>query len=103
MSFGDDERSGIASRAIPAVEWWPLGFLSVRAGVEYDFLQLMGETEYGFGVMVGLTGRWRSLDVDVNYTLMERALRFYPGLSAPDGTLLFQMSWNGLLVKERAQ
>lgn len=100
-SFGDDDRKGVAARTIPTLEWWPFTFLSLRLGGEYDFLSLMGSVNHGFGVLGGLTARWRSFDIDVNYTLMQRTLRFYPGLTAPDGTLLVQGSWNGALKKER--
>jgi TolB-like protein len=101
VSFGEDERRGIASRSIGALEWWVLDFLSIRAGGEYDFLSLLDNTEHGFGAFAGLTVRWGSFDLDANYTYMERALRFYPGLSGLDGTLLVQLSWNGAFIKER--
>jgi hypothetical protein len=100
-SFGEDDRRGIAARTIPALEWWPAHFISLRLGGEYDFLFLMDKINHGFGILGGLTIRRRSFDLDVNYTLMQRTLRFYPGLTAPDGTLLVQASWNGTWIKER--
>lgn len=103
LSFGADDRRGIASRTIPALEWWPTDFLALRAGAEFDLLSLMGQAEYGFGALGGLTVRLGRFDLDLNYTLMERALRFYPGLGAPDGAFLAQLSWNGARVKERVR
>ena len=100
-SFGSDNRTGVASRAIPAVEFWPLDFLSVRVGGEYDYISVMDNTNHGFGVLGGLTFRIGSVDIDANYTFMQRALRFYPGYIVPDTALLVQASWNGVLIKER--
>lgn len=34
VSFGEDERRGVASRSIGALEWWPFDVFSVRAGGE---------------------------------------------------------------------
>lgn len=100
-SFGDDDRTGVASRAIPAIEWWPFQFMSIRAGGEYDFMSVMGKTNHGAGVLGGMTFRIGPVDIDANFTYMSRALRFYPGLSVPDTALLVQVSWNGAFIKER--
>lgn len=62
---------------------------------------MLNSTEHGFGVFGGTTVRLGAFDLDANYTYMQRALRFYPGLTAPDATLLVQLSWNGAFVKER--
>jgi hypothetical protein len=77
--------------------------MSVRAGGEYDFLSVMNKTKHGAGVLGGLTFRIGPVDIDANFTYMSRALRFYPGLSVPDTTLLFQVSWNGAVIKERSR
>jgi TolB-like protein len=100
-SFGEDERTGIASRTIPAVEWWPTTFFSVRVGGEYDLVSLLDNISHGFGVMGGLSFRIGPVDIDANYTYMQRSLRFYPGLTVPDTALLVQVSLNGAFIKER--
>ncbi|MFA6508786.1 MAG: CsgG/HfaB family protein, partial [Treponemataceae bacterium] len=38
-----DDRSGFMLRMVPAVEWWPFGFLGVRGGYEFAYLSLMGK------------------------------------------------------------
>ena len=63
----------------------------------------MNKTKHGAGVLGGLTFRIGPVDIDANFTYMSRALRFYPGLSVPDTTLLFQVSWNGAFIKERSR
>lgn len=101
VSFGEDNRTGIASRLIPAVEWWPRDRFSVRAGGEYDLVSIMDTTQHGFGALAGFTLRLGAFDIDLNGTFMERSLRFYPGETVPDVSLLLQVSWNGALVEER--
>jgi TolB-like protein len=102
ISFGTDDRRGIATRIIPAVEWWPVTFFSVRAGGEYDLLALRSVSPTGgFGALGGLTFRIGPVDIDANYTYMQRVMRFYPGLIGPDHVLLIQASWNGAFIKER--
>ncbi len=100
-SFGDDERRGVASRTIGAAEWWLQNYLSLRAGAEYDFVSMLQNFDHGIGVMGGVTVRLGAYTLDANFTFMDRSLRYYPGLSVPDGSLLIQFSKTGLFGRER--
>ena len=95
----DDDRFGIASRSILAGEFWFNKYFSVRLGGEFDYLYLMDKSKPGAGIMGGFSLKIGDFTIDANVTWMERALRFYPGYSVPDLTLLLQVSADGLFIK----
>ncbi len=99
VSFGEDERTGVASRSISSLEYWFKPFFSVRLGAEYDYLNLIGHTTHGLGLLGGISFKTSKITIDINYTWMNRALRFYPGYSVPDTALLLQLSYDGIIKK----
>lgn len=102
-SFGNDDRTGVASRTISSVEYYFTPGLSMRLGGEYDYLNLMGHTTHGAGLMGGISFKLAKFTIDLNYTWMNRALRFLPGYAVPDTTLLLQVSYEGLIKKGGAE
>lgn len=99
VSFGEDDRTGVASRSISSLEYWFTPSFSARLGAEYDYLNLMDHTTHGMGLLGGISLKTQKFTVDINYTWLERALRFYPGYSVPDTALLLQLSYDGIFKK----
>lgn len=100
LSFDEnDDRFGIASRSILAGEFWFNKYFSIRLGGEFDILYLMDKIKPGAGVIGGFSLKLGNYTIDANLTWMERALRFYPGYSVPDLTLLVQISAESLFIK----
>jgi TolB-like protein len=99
ISFGEDDRFGVATRTIASAEYWFNQKFSARLGGEYDFMYLMEKMEHGGGALGGLSFKWGDFTLDANYTWMSRALRFYPGYTVPDTTMLIQFSYEGLFQK----
>ncbi|MBN2737883.1 MAG: hypothetical protein JXR70_12935 [Spirochaetales bacterium] len=94
----DDDRFGLASRTIAAGEFWFNSWLSLRLGGEFDYIYLMDTSKTGWGLLGGISLKFGDITVDANVTWMERALRFYPGYTVPDLTLLTTLSYNGLFI-----
>jgi len=91
-----DDRSGAALRVIPALEWWPLDWLALRAAYEYSLLAVSDIFADGHGFMAGssvLLGRW---EIHLNYVNRFRPYRILLGEGNRDQTLLFGVAWNGL-------
>lgn len=87
-----DERSGFMLRAVPAMEWWPFGFLGVRGGYEFAYLSLMGKTDQGHGFMGGISLKFGGFGVDFNYTNRYRPYRHLPGYGYNESFLLIGLS-----------
>ena len=71
------ERSYYYGRLLPAVEHFPVDWLSVRAGVEGSYSVLGSSGHNGLGAMGGLTFRFAKigLDIDLNFTYRKRPSR----------------------------
>ncbi len=95
------KREGIASRTIPSIEIWPLGWLSLRAGYIYMYTDLMEKTNSGNGGIGGFTLRFGTWDFDVNYTVMERVSRLLPGYKTTDKRFLFQLTKHATFITSR--
>ena len=98
---GSTTRDGWISRSIPSVEFWAFNWLSLRAGFLYTTSKMMGRTNDGIGAIGGLTMRLWSVDIDVNYTYMERVSRLLPGYETDDQRFLIQISKNATFVTSR--
>jgi hypothetical protein len=91
-----DSRSGFALRLIPALEWWPLDWLAVRAAYEYSLLTVSDIFADGHGFMAGvstLLGRW---ELHLNYVNRFRPYRILLGEGHREQTMLLGVAWNGL-------
>ncbi|MDH5720242.1 MAG: CsgG/HfaB family protein [Spirochaetia bacterium] len=87
-----DKREGYAIRGIPVVEFWPVTFLSVRAGYEFAYINLFNHTLSGSGFMAGGTLRVSTFDIDFNYTQRYKPTRVLPGYGKDDTTILIGIS-----------
>lgn len=103
VSFGEDERTGVASRSISSLEYWFTPSFAARLGAEYDYLNLLEHTTHGIGLLGGISFKTAKFTYDINFTWMDRALRFYPGYSVPDTALLVQISYDGIFKKGGAK
>jgi TolB-like protein len=92
-----DERSAFAFRLIPALEWWPLDRLALRAGYEYSWLEVGEVSNDGHGFMVGLTGLLGRWEIHFDFVHRYRPSRIILGefVGHPD-YLMFGLTWNGL-------
>jgi len=89
-----DGRSGVMLRLIPAVEWWPLRFLGVRAGYEFSYLNLLGASASGHGGMAGISAKLFGLSVDFNWTYRYRPYRHLPGYGYYEDFLLLGLTYD---------
>ncbi len=89
-----DGRSGVMLRLIPAVEWWPLSFLGVRAGYEFSYLNLLGASASGHGGMAGISAKLFGLSVDFNWTYRYRPYRHLPGYGYTEDFLLLGLTYD---------
>lgn len=89
------QREGIVLRAIPALEYWPFSFLSLRGGYQFTYLDLLGGSESGHGYMVGTTVRLGKFDLDVNFTSRYQPTSVLPGYGRTENFLLIGLSRSG--------
>jgi len=88
-----DDRDGFMLRAVPALEWWPLGFLGVRGGYEFAYLNLLGTSDQGHGFMGGISLKFRGFGLDFNYTNRYRPFRHLPGYGYNESFLLIGLNY----------
>jgi hypothetical protein len=97
--FYPSDRSGYALRAIPAVEFWPAPFLSLRGGYEYAQMDLLDQFTIGHGGFGGLSlvfGKW---EISGNFTYRQKPIHVLPGYSLDDMTLMIGLVKNNTLLR----
>ncbi len=84
------ERAYYYGRLLPAVEHFPVDWLSVRAGVEGSYSVLGSSGNTGLGAMGGLTFRFAriGLDIDLNFTYRKRPSRVIEDVMYEDYIIL---------------
>ncbi len=83
-----DGRGGYVFRAIPVAEYWPFPFLALRAGGEYSHMDQVGELAVGYGILAGISVRFWRIELNTNFTIRKKPIRFLPGHTYTDWTLL---------------
>jgi len=83
-----DGRGGYVFRAIPVAEYWPFPFLAARAGGEYSHMVQVGEFAVGYGVLAGISIKFWRIELNTNFTIRKKPVRFLPGHTYTDWTLL---------------
>ncbi len=84
------ERKYYYGRLLPAVEHFPVDWLSVRAGVEGSYSVLGSSGNTGLGALGGLTFRFAriGLDIDLNFTYRKRPSRVIEDVMYEDYIIL---------------
>ena len=96
--FYPSDRAGYTLRAIPAVEFWPAPFLSLRGGYEYAQMDLQDQFAIGHGGFGGLSlvfGKW---EISGNFTYRHKPIHVLPGYSLDDMTLMLGLIKNDTLL-----
>jgi len=80
------DRKFYNGRILPAVEHFPVNWLSVRTGIEGAYAVLGDSNSFGFGTMGGLTFRFIKigLDIDFNFTYRKRPSRVVQNIMYED-------------------
>jgi hypothetical protein len=90
-----DRRQGFVARVIPAAEFWPFRFLSLRGGYQFTYLDIDGRDASGHGFMAGATARLGKYDIDANFTSRYQPGRVLPGYGKQENFLLVGLSKSG--------
>jgi hypothetical protein len=94
-----EQRNGAVVRFIPAIEWWPVGFMSVRGGYQHTFLSILDFTKQGHGFFFGATIRLWTFDIDVNFTSRYQPARVLPGFGKDERFLMIGISKNDTFLR----
>ena len=90
-----DRRAGFITRAIPAVEYWPFGFMSLRGGYQFTYLNMDEMSDNGHGFVLGTTIRLGKFDLDLNFTSRYQPSRVLPGYGKQENFVLLGLSRSG--------
>jgi len=95
------DRTYLFATFMPAVEHFLAPWVSLRAGLEGSLAVLNDSTDFGLGVLGGITFRSlrRGFDVDLNLTWRQRPSRVVEGVLYSDLLALINLTWNGLWVR----
>jgi TolB-like protein len=96
-----DKRGGYELRLIPIIEYWPVTFLSIRAGYEYSNLDQNDKFTMGYGFLAGLTFRIWRFDLNANFTYRFVPARMLPGSTVQNLTLLLGLTFSPELLTRK--
>lgn len=90
------DRSVYYLRVMPMAEYWLAEFLALRLGAEGSTVLRADKADWGWGGTAGISLKFGTLDIDLNYTLRQRPSRSLEYLDVPESVLFLTLSYNGL-------